>query len=219
MTRSDDGTGTLPPSVQLTGFGPLTIAYDDRVLRPRPWTVAQSAWAAQLLTELPPGDVLEVCAGAGHIGLLAVAGTDRRLVLVDADPAACRYARINADHARGRGAVEVRQGPMDEVLAPGERFALVIADPPWVPTGLTGQHPEDPVSAIDGGGDGLELVRTCLDVAAWHLAPDGAALLQVGPDQTPAVAAYVAANPALRLRVLAERVVEQGGLVHLTRVG
>jgi release factor glutamine methyltransferase len=213
-----EGTGTLPPSVRLTEFGPLTIAYDDRVIRPRPWTVAQSAWAAQLLVGLPPGDVLEVCAGAGHIGLLAVAGTDRQLVLVDADPVACRYARVNADHARGPGAVDVRQGRMDEVLEPSERFPLVIADPPWVPTGRTADHPDDPVTPIDGGADGLDLARTCLDVVASHLADDGAALLQVGPAQAPAVAAYVAATPALRLRVVEARVVDEGALVHLAHL-
>jgi methylase of polypeptide subunit release factors len=203
--------------VRLTQFGDLTIAYDDRLIRPRPWTVMQSAWAAQLITDLPRGDVLELCAGAGHIGLLAVAGTDRRLVLVDASPAACRYARVNADLARDRSTVEVREGRMEDVLGADEQFALIIADPPWVPTSLVATHPDDPVTAIDGGPDGLELARSCLDVIGSHLADGGAAVLQVGPDQTPAVASYVAANPALRLRVVEERLVEAGGLVHLER--
>ena len=211
-------SGTLPPPVQLTQFGPLTIAYDARLIRPRAWTVRQSAWAAQLLADLPRGDVLELCAGAGHIGLLAVAGTERRLVLVDANPAASRYSRVNADLARPGGPVEVRSGRMEEVLAVSERFALIIADPPWVPSGLVARHPDDPVSAIDGGPDGLELVRSCLDVVSEHLADGGAAVLQVGPDQTPAVASYVEADPALRLRVVEERVVEEGGLMHLARV-
>ena len=209
---------TLPPPVQLTQFGPLTIAYDARLIRPRAWTVKQSAWAAQLIGDLPRGDVLELCAGAGHIGLLAVAGTDRRLVLVDANPAASRYARVNAELARPGRPVEVRSGRMEEVLAASERFALIIADPPWVPSRLVARHAEDPASAIDGGLDGLELARSCLDLISAHLADDGAAVLQVGPDQTPAVASYIAANPALRLRVVEERLVEEGGLMHLAPV-
>ncbi|HET6563003.1 MAG TPA: class I SAM-dependent methyltransferase [Marmoricola sp.] len=214
-----DGAQTLPPPVRLTRFGPLTIAYDDRVLEPRPWTVMQSAWAAQLLADLPPGDVLELCSGAGHIGLLALDGTDRRLVLVDENPTACRYARVNADLARGPGAVEIREGRMADALEPDERYALVIADPPWVPTSQVAGHPDDPVTAIDGGPDGLGLVRTCVDLIGRHLADGGAAILQVGPDQTRTVASYVAASPALRLRVVEERLLEQGGLVHLARVG
>ena len=58
-------------------FGHLPIAFDERVLRPRPWTVAQSRWAAELLHDRPaPSAVLELCAGAGHIGLLALAMAD-----------------------------------------------------------------------------------------------------------------------------------------------
>ena len=52
-------------------FGGLQITFDSRLLSPRPWTQAQSRWAASLLPNLPPGDVLELCSGAGQIGLLA----------------------------------------------------------------------------------------------------------------------------------------------------
>ena len=58
-------------------FGPLTIAYDALVLEPRQWTTIQSEWARELLATAPPGPVLELCTGAGHIGLLAVTGTTR----------------------------------------------------------------------------------------------------------------------------------------------
>ena len=77
-------------------FGSLQIRYDDRVLEPRPWTTAQSAWAAELIEQAPEGDVLELCTGAGHIGLLAIAGSDRRLVAVDASPTAAEHAADNA---------------------------------------------------------------------------------------------------------------------------
>ena len=70
-------------------FGPLTIAFDERVLRPREWTAAQSAWAADLMTSAPDGPVLELCSGAGHIGLLAVLLSSRPLVCVDASSVAC----------------------------------------------------------------------------------------------------------------------------------
>jgi release factor glutamine methyltransferase len=197
-------------------FGHLTISYDDRILRPRPWTTMQSRWAADLLREAPPGDVLEVCAGAGHIGLLAVDGTDRGLVLVDANPVACDFARANADRARDPASIEVRHGLMDEVLEDGERFALVIADPPWVPSRDTSRHPEDPLIAIDGGDDGLDLVRTCLDVIGRHLLPGGAAVLQVGGEQqVRAVTDQVEGDPGLRLRVAGHRLAEGGALVHL----
>jgi release factor glutamine methyltransferase len=170
-------TLSAPESV---GFGPLRISFDGRVLRPRPWTVAQSEWAAEVLATAPAGPVLELCAGAGQIGLLSVAGSDRPLVCVDLNPVACTYARQNAVAAGIGDRVEVREGPMDEVLRDSERFAVVVADPPWVRRAEIERYPEDPVLAIDGGDDGLDVAWTCLDVARGHLLPGGTLLLQLG---------------------------------------
>ncbi|MBC2932542.1 class I SAM-dependent methyltransferase [Nocardioides sp. zg-1228] len=161
-------------------FGSLTIAFDDRVLRPREWTAAQSDWAAELAAAAPGGTVLELCAGAGHIGLLAVASSGRRLLCVDANPVACDYARANALAAGMADRVEVREGRLEEALEPGETFPLIIADPPWVPREQTSRYPEDPLTAIDGGDDGLDVARACLTVVDEHLAPGGSAVLQVG---------------------------------------
>jgi methylase of polypeptide subunit release factors len=163
-----------------TAFGTLTIAFDDRVLRPREWTTAQSVWAADLMDQVPPGPVLELCAGAGQIGLLAVAGTHRRLLCVDASPVACDYVRANAQAAGLAELVEVRNERLQHALAPEEMFPLVVADPPWVPREETGRFPEDPLLAIDGGVDGLDVARACVEVIADHLVPGGAAVLQIG---------------------------------------
>ena len=130
-------------------FGMLTISFDDRVLRPREWTAAQSEWAAEIARTAPDGTMLELCAGAGHIGLLA--------------------ARV-----------EVRQGRLETAVREDEQFPVIIADPPWVPRDLTWQFPEDPLPAIDGGVDGLDVARACLAVVADHLAPGGSAVLQLG---------------------------------------
>lgn len=161
-------------------FGHLSIAYDERVLTPRAWTANQAVWAAALAADAPPGPILELCAGAGHIGLLAVAGTTRRLLAVDLDPVACDFGRLNAAAAGLHDQVEIRQGSLAEALSAAERFALVVADPPWVPRAEVARFPEDPVLAIDGGDDGLEVARTCLTVAADHLLPAGNLLIQLG---------------------------------------
>lgn len=171
------------PAVATIRFGSLTIAYDDRVLLPRPWTLLQSEWARELLASAPAGPVLELCSGAGHIGLAAVVGTGRRLVCVDRDPVACAFAEHNARAAGLQDLVEVRAMDLDQVGTDGavdETYPLVIADPPWVPSGQVGRHPEDPLGAIDGGPDGLELARQCLGVLERCLAPGGDALVQLG---------------------------------------
>lgn len=194
-------------------FDGLKIEYDDRVLEPRPWTAIQSRWAADLIREAPPGPVLELCAGAGHIGLLAVARAPRRLVAVDADPVACEFARRNAAAAGIR--VDVREGRMDEVLDADEKFAVVIADPPWVPSAEVTSYPDDPVSAIDGGIDGTDLVRACLDIIRRHLLVGGSALLQVGPGQAPEVHDLLQ-DP--ELHVITTRDFPRGSLVLIDRL-
>jgi len=163
-----------------TRIGTLDIAYDDRVLRPRPWTAEHARWAAEVLRDAAPGPVLELFAGAGHIGLLAVLDSSRRLVAVDLDPVACDYARLNAAAAGLADRIEVRNASLEDALDADEQFPVIVADPPWVPSASTGRYPDDPLTAIDGGPDGLALARTSLEVAGRHLAPGGAMLLQLG---------------------------------------
>lgn len=161
-------------------FGHLDIDFDDRVLRPRPWTARQSEWAAELLAGLPDGPVLELCSGAGQIGLLTIALVERPLVCVDANPVACDFTRANADRSGLGHLVEVREGDMEHAIDPEERFSLVIADPPWVPTAQVERYPDDPRLAIDGGEDGMLVAKKCLATIERHLSPGGAAVLQLG---------------------------------------
>lgn len=163
-------------------YAQLSIVYDDRVLRPRPWTVMQSEWAAELSDQVGDGPILELCTGAGHIGLLAAALSGRRLVAVDVDEHACELVRLNAESAGLSDRVEVRLGGLEGAVGAGERFPLVIADPPWVVSGDVGAYPEDPRLAIDGGPDGLDVARRCLAVVEDRLEHGGRVLLQLGTD-------------------------------------
>lgn len=189
-------------------FGPLLIEYDARVLQPRPWTLEQSNWAAELAAAVGPGPILELCAGAGHIGLAAAVLADRDLVQVEADEVAAGYARANAARAGRAERTDVRVAPMARALHPTERFPLVIADPPYLPSAQVPEWPDDPVAAIDGGADGLALISQCLAVAAAHLTPDGRLLLQVaGPGQADAVAGRLPGFglAGVRVRVVDDR--------------
>ncbi len=180
MTYEASSVMGIDPSAECVEFGGLAITFDHRVLRPRPWTLAQAKWAAELMATAPPGPVLELCAGVGHIGLAATRTAGRDLVLVDLNAAACEFAVHNAEAAGMGGRVDVREGPMERAVEPSESFAMIIADPPWVPTTDTGRFPDDPLIAIDGGNDGLELALVCCEVIGDHLAPEGDALLQLG---------------------------------------
>jgi len=157
-------------------FGPIDVAFDQSVLRPRPWTLAQSEWAAELSDGSP---MLEVGCGAGHIGLAAAVLSGARVVQVDSDPAACRWAGVNAAANGCAELVEQRCGRAEDVLGEGERFGVVIADPPYVPSSEVHRYPEDPLGAIDGGPDGLDSVRRFLTGVTGHIDRGGSVVLQV----------------------------------------
>lgn len=195
-------------------FGGLTIAYDSRLLAPRQWTQAQGRWAAELLPNLPAGDVLELFCGAGQIGLLAVAGSGRRLVCVDVNPVATQYAEVNAASA-GVDAL-TRTGSVDTVIAADESFPLIVADPPWVPRTQVGAFPQDPRLAIDGGEDGLDLVRDSVAAIESHLSGGGVALVQLAPgeEQADAVAGMLSGTSLICGE---RRFFERGTLLRIDR--
>lgn len=172
--------GYLAVMTETMQFGELTLWCDQRAIRPRPWTAAQSDWAAELAQEAPPGRCLELFSGVGPIGLRFVKSTGRELVQIDNNPFACHCATVNAHAARLHHLVQVRCGDATDAISQDERFALIVADPPWVRSARTGQYPEDPLDAIDGGSDGLAVAREALQLIPRHLLPDGEVILQLG---------------------------------------
>jgi len=137
-------TTAQPADTRSQVFGPLVVRYDDRVLTPRPWTLMQSRWAAELAAKVTTGPILELCAGAGQIGLAAAALTGRGLVQVEADPVAAAYARTNAAAADRDTQVEVRNTRIQTALMPGERFSIILADPPYLHTADIARWPGRP---------------------------------------------------------------------------
>ena len=143
-------------------FGDLEVLYDGRIIEPRPWTVHQSNWAKTLSASLPIGPVLELCCGAGHIGLQSVIGTDRDLVQIDVDPVACSYATRNAERAGMMDRVDVRCGGL-AAMVPERRAEIarknrlvvhVTITTPDVTLArlleLPGEHPERTPVALPG---------------------------------------------------------------------
>lgn len=186
-------------TVLTSNFGPVDVEFDDRILSPRPWTLVQSARAAQRLVHLPAGPALELHCGAGHIGQAAAAWSGRHLVQVDDDPGCCEWAARNA--RRNGLPVSVVRADVDAVPVASGSCALVIADPPYVPARETSLYPDDPLHAIDGGEDGLDGVRACLPTAERVLRPGGLLVLQVrGPRQATLVGALTRNDhPAFRV--------------------
>lgn len=215
MTPHVSGSDTT--SQDHVDFAGLRITFDRRLLRPRSWTVAQSRWAARLMESAPDGPVLELCTGAGQIGLASIVDNERRLVCVDVEPPAADFCARNARAAGLAHRVEVRCGRLDQVLGPTERFAVIIADPPWVRRTDTGRFPEDPLLAIDGGEDGLDVARGCLSAVEAHLADGGSAVVQLGSRGQVEVLAAAARERGLVHHVATRSFGDQGVLAQFDR--
>jgi methylase of polypeptide subunit release factors len=197
-------------------FGPVAVEFDDHVLEPRPWTLAQSRRAAMRAMHRGPGPIIELHCGAGQIGLAAARWSGRSLVQVDDDPWCCDLAAANG-RRNGVQSLIVRARVEELPLASGSG-AVVIADPPYVPTAVTARYPDDHLHAIDGGDDGLEGVRASLDAAGALLSPGGYLELQVrGPEQARAVAALVATRPTSLDVVDMVAITSERALVELVR--
>jgi len=138
------------------------------------------AWRAT--SRLPErGCALDLCTGAGAIAAhLRASVPGARVVGVDLDPRAAGCARRNG--------VPSLVGDLDAPLRPGALVDLVTAVAPYVPTAQLALLPGDvqryePRLALDGGADGLDLVRRVVDAAIRVLRPGGWLLVEVGADQ------------------------------------
>ena len=175
------------------GFCGLRIAVDPGVFVPRRRTEFLVQNAAALAR---PGDIiLDLCCGAGAIGAaLADALDGAEVHAVDIDPAAVRCARRNVP---GR----VYQGDLYAPLpaALRGRVGLVVANVPYVPTGDIGFLPpearcHEPSVALDGGPDGLDILRRVAADAPEWLAPGGHLLIETSERQATLAAAALAEN-------------------------
>jgi release factor glutamine methyltransferase len=163
-----------------------TVDFCGSVLRiatgvyvPRPQTEELARRAAAVLPD--EGRAVDLCTGCGAIAaFLRATRPGAQVVGVELDPVAAALARDN-----GVAAVVADAGA---VPLPTGAFDVVTAVAPYVPTAAIALLPADvqrhePRSALDGGDDGLDLVRQVVVSAARLLRPGGRLLTEVGGDQ------------------------------------
>jgi release factor glutamine methyltransferase len=139
---------------------------------------------------------VDLCCGAGAIGAALAAAVDRAEVYaVDIDPAAVRCARLNLPGAH------VYQGDLYQPLPASLRGQVTVlaANVPYVPTGEIGFLPpearaHEPTAALDGGADGLAVLRRVAAAAPGWLAPGGHLLSETSDRQAPAAGAVLTAR-------------------------
>ncbi|MFH9065926.1 putative protein N(5)-glutamine methyltransferase [Streptomyces coeruleorubidus] len=170
-------------------FRGLRITVDPGVFVPRRRT---EFLVEQALARAPgtAGVVVDLCCGSGAVGAALAAGLGRvELHAADIDPAAVRCARGNVAAAGGH----VHQGDLFDAL-PGDlrgRVGILAANVPYVPSDEIGLLPlearaHEPLVALDGGADGLGVLRRVAAGAPRWLAPGGCVLVETSRHQVPA---------------------------------
>jgi ribosomal protein L3 glutamine methyltransferase len=177
------------PAAYITGeawLGGLRFQVDERVLIPRSYFV-----------EILPGQVdpwvgdparvarvADVCTGSGCLAvLLARHFRSARVDALDLIPGALEVAGANVRRHRLSGRIRLLQGDLLEP-AGSARYDVIVCNPPYEPTAHVDALPEEfrrePRVALDGGRDGLDLVRRLVRQAPARLKPAGILMIEVG---------------------------------------
>ncbi|HYL81639.1 MAG TPA: HemK/PrmC family methyltransferase, partial [Candidatus Acidoferrum sp.] len=141
--------------------------------------------------------IVDLCTGSGAVAIaLARELPGARLFATDSSWRALRVARANAAAHGVSDRVVVLRGDLWRAFAPAHAGAapvdVVVANPPYIPSGTIGAlMPEvqwEPKVALDGGADGLRVLREIILTTPAHLRAGGSLLLEIGEDQAGAVA-------------------------------
>lgn len=172
-----------------------TFTCDARGLIPRP----ETEQLVELILKSSPdaASILDVGTGSGVIAIsLALAQPTAKVSACDLLPAALSLAQENA--ARHQLGDRIAFFQSDLLAAISDTFAVIAANLPYIPTAdisdLSREVQKDPLTALDGGPDGLVLVERLVAEAKSRLVPGGLIALEIGHDQAERVMALLAAN-------------------------
>jgi release factor glutamine methyltransferase len=182
-------------------FRGVRVRLTDSVLVPRPETETLVEWALALLPAPGPRRLLAIDVGTGS-GCIACALASERadldVVAVDVSPAAAAVARENVRALDLAGRVRVVAADLFAGLR-DIRADLIVSNPPYLPSALMPELPpevriHEPRLALDGGSDGLAVIRRIATAARPYLRPSGALVVETaGGDQTSAAATLLRA--------------------------
>jgi release factor glutamine methyltransferase len=164
-------------------FRGLTVRVGPEAMVPRPETELLVEWALELLLRTPAPLVLDLGAGTGCIACaIAVERDDATVLALELSPAAVALARANVAALGLDARVTVVESDLFLALG-GVRADLIVANPPYLPSVvIPALAPEvsrfDPRLALDGGDDGLDVIRRIVAEAPARLKHDGMLLLE-----------------------------------------
>ena len=175
------------------GFWGLAFKLNDATLVPRPETEMLVQRGLEVVGPLDHPKILDLGTGTGAIAISLLSEFSHlSAIATDLSKDALDMARFNGRRHAVFDRLELRQGSWFEPIEPGERFDLIVSNPPYIESAaidtlMVEVRDHDPRLALDGGPDGLRPYRAIARDAAPHLTPEGVVLLEIGTGQGKAV--------------------------------
>ena len=182
-------------------FHGVRLAVTPDVLIPRPETEGLVEWALEVLRDRPASIVADIGTGSGAIACALARGLPGLVVLaVERSLPALTVASLNIRTLGLTPWVRLMAGDLLEPLASLRGcLDLVIANPPYIPSAMLGSLPPEvvgfePRDALDGGPDGMTVIRRIIAAAPALLRPQGWLMMEIGDDQAGPLASLMAAE-------------------------
>ena len=159
---------------------------DERVIIPRSYFL--EIIPEQLPHWLPAGKpvkrAVDVCTGSGCLAvLLAHQFPKAKVDAIELSPGALAVAKFNVAAHRLARRVKLFHSDVFDTVPPA-KYDLILSNPPYVPTrelrDLPPEFRQEPAQALDGGRDGLDVIRKLLRQSRDRLQPHGIVVLEVG---------------------------------------
>ena len=157
------------------------------VLIPRPETEELVEQSVKHLCGIKPDAILDMCSGSGCIAIsLAFIFPQVQIIGADISKEALEVARKNSDNMNLGPRVQFVQSDLFKNIKGG--FDLIISNPPYIPTEviktLSPEVQSEPHIALDGGKDGLKIIKKIIDAASSFLKEGGLLALEIGFGQS-----------------------------------
>jgi release factor glutamine methyltransferase len=175
-------------------FWSLPIRTVPGVLIPRPETEVLVEVVLDKIRRARHPRILELGTGSGAVAMAVLhENPGARMVVTDIVRQALEITRSNADDLQVLDRLDLVASTLFDAIRPGAEFDVVCSNPPYIPTETIAQlEPEvrdfEPLSALDGGPNGFDVIRRLVEEAGAYLKIGGALVLEVGDSQAESVA-------------------------------
>lgn len=176
-----------------TDFFGLSLNVSNACLTPRADTEVICEKAIEFLKNKKCADALDICTGSGCIALAVAANTDSCFDALDISEKAIEIAEKNAEETflQDKVRFSICDVLSDDFLKITKKYDLIISNPPYIPTkdieNLSKEVKKEPISALDGGEDGLIFYRRFLKTLPNMLKKGGKIIFEIGYDQKEAM--------------------------------